>query len=144
MQTNSPTQRGLRAAFRLRQSLNPGKDVLRRVGSKVGDKLIVNCQIRRKDEEVIDALRKVQITDKRTHEAGFPDSSSQRKAKGRKIPLEVRNRRKLAPDRRQCGSYVYLFFRRYNLRDPVKNLQGSALGPAQTQTAGNRVDVTVH
>jgi hypothetical protein len=44
---------------------------------------------------------KVQIADKRTHEAGLPNSGSQGKAKGRKISLEVCNRRKLAPDRGQ-------------------------------------------
>ena len=54
--------------------------VLRRVRREVGDQLVVDRQVRRQHEEVVDAVREVQIADERAHQPGLADAGGQREA----------------------------------------------------------------
>ncbi len=74
------------------------EDILRRVRREVGDQLVVDRQVRRQDEEVVDAVRQVQIADERAHQPRLADAGRQREAERRKLPLEIGDRRKLAAD----------------------------------------------
>jgi hypothetical protein len=63
--------------------------VLRRVAREVGDQLVVDRQVGRKHEEVVDAVRQMQVGDERPHQAGFADARGEREAQRRKLTLEV-------------------------------------------------------
>ena len=75
--------------------------VLRRVRREVGDQLVVDRQVRRQHEEVVDAVRQVQVGDERAHQPGLADAGGEREAERRKLALEVGDRRELAADGRQ-------------------------------------------
>ena len=80
--------------------------VLGRVGREVGDQLVVDRQVRRQHEEVVDAVRQVQIADERAHQPRLAHARGERKAQRRKLALEVRDRRELAANRFQRGRSV--------------------------------------
>jgi hypothetical protein len=52
--------------------------------------------------------------------------------------------RQVPGDKPCTDSDIRFFLRGKNLRDPIKNFQGTALGRPQTQSSGDGVDVTVH
>ena len=95
-----------RVAGKLRDSL---EDVLGRVGREISDQLVVDCQIRRQHEEVVDAVRQVQIADERTHQPRLAHPGRKRKAKRGEFPLEVRDCRKLAANGLQRSGHVVPF-----------------------------------
>ena len=75
-------------------------------GREVGDQLVVDRQVRRQDEEVVDAVRQVQVADEGAHQPRLADAGGQGEAERRKLALEVRDGRELALDGRQGGSDV--------------------------------------
>ncbi|OIQ65588.1 hypothetical protein GALL_528530 [mine drainage metagenome] len=77
-------QRGL-----LRKLGNALEHVFRRVAREVGNQLVVDRQVGGQHEEIVDAVRQVQVGDKRPHQTGFADASRERKAQRGKLPLEV-------------------------------------------------------
>ena len=79
------------------------EDVLRRVRREVGDQLVVDRQVRRQHEEVVDAVRQMQVADERAHQPRLADAGGEREAQRRELALEVRDRRELAANRLQCG-----------------------------------------
>ena len=118
--------------------------VLRRVRREVGDQLVVDGQVRRQHEEVVDAVRQVQVADEGAHQPRLAHAGGQREAQRRKLALEVRDRGELAADGLQRGRRIGAFAGRGDLRDAVENLQRPALRRAQAQAAGDGVDVAVH
>ena len=119
--------------------------VLRRVGREVGDQLVVDRQVRRQHEEVVDAVRQVQVADERAHQPRLAHAGGEREAERRKLALEVGDRRELAADRRPARPRRSASLPgRRDLGDAVENLQRPALRRAQAQAAGDGVDVAVH
>ena len=118
--------------------------VLRRVGGEVGDQLVVDGQVGRQHEEVVDAVRQVQIADEGAHQPRLAHAGGQREAQRRKLALEVRDRGKFAADRFQHGGGVSPLAGWRDFRDAVENFQRVALGRSQREAAGNGVDVAVH
>ena len=54
------------------------EDIFRRVRREIGNELVVNRQVGRHDEKIIDAVREVQVADECAHEPGFADAGGQR------------------------------------------------------------------
>ena len=50
---------------------NALEHIFRRIGRKIANQLVVNGQVRRQHKKVVDAVRQVQIGDKRPHQTGF-------------------------------------------------------------------------
>ena len=111
---------------------------------EVGDQLVVDRQVRRQHEEIVDAVCQMQIADECAHQPRLADARCQRKAQRRKVALEVGHGWKLAVDGLQRGGNVRTFPRRHDLGDAVQNFQRAALRRAQAQAAGDGVDVAVH
>ena len=86
----------------------------------------------------------MQVGDKRAHEPRFADAGRQGEADGRELALEIGDFGELGFDGRQRGGDIRRFGRRDNLGDAVEDFQRLALRRAQTQAAGNGVDVGVH
>jgi hypothetical protein len=59
--------------------------------SKVRSQLVVNGEVRCEHEEMTDVPGLEEVCDERSHETRFPNSGCQRKAKGRKITLKIRD-----------------------------------------------------
>jgi hypothetical protein len=74
--------------------------------AEVGDQFVVDGQVRRQHEEVVDAVRQVQIADESTHQPRLAHARGERKAQRGEVALEVRDRRKLAADGLQHGRYI--------------------------------------
>ena len=130
---------------RVRRELRDAlKDILRRVRRKICNQLVVNRQVRREDEEIIDALRQMQVGDKRAHEPRFANASCQRKADGWKLALKIRHRWEFGFYDCERGGGVRRFAGRHDLRDAVEDFQRFMLRRAQTQPASNGVDVPIH
>ena len=53
--------------------------ILRRVGREVGDQLVVDGQVGRQHEEVVDAVGQVQVADEGAHQPGLADAGGQAK-----------------------------------------------------------------
>ncbi|OPY77479.1 MAG: hypothetical protein A4E70_02589 [Syntrophus sp. PtaU1.Bin005] len=132
-------RRGVRGKFR-----DALEHVFRRVGREIGDELVVDGEVRREDEEVVDAVGQVQVADEGPHEPRFPDAGREGKAQRGKVPLEIRHGGKLALDGRKLGAQNGLLARRGDLHDAVQNFQGKSLRRTQAQAAGNGVHVSVH
>ena len=77
------------------------EDVLGRVGREVGDQLVVDRQVRRQHEEVVEAVRQVQVADEGAHQPGLAHAGGQRKTERGKIALEIGHRRVFAANRLQ-------------------------------------------
>ena len=110
------------------------------LGVKSVIELVVDGQVRRQDEEVVEAVGEVEVADERAHQARLADAGRQRKAEDGKFPLEVRDRRKLASNGVEAACESASFLRRHDLRDPVEDLQRPALRRAQAQATGDGVD----
>src|SRR5213592_5236629 len=98
-------------------------------------KLVVNSQVRREHEEIVDAVRQVQVTDESPHEPRFADAGGQGKTNGRKFALEIRHDRELGPNRIERCLRVRALSWRDKLRHAVKNLQRTPLRRTQAQSA---------
>ena len=85
------------------------EDVLRRVRREVGDQLVVDRQVRRQHEEVVDAVRQVQVADERAHQPRLAHAGGQRKAERRKVALEVGDAWELASDSRKGRDSIGVF-----------------------------------
>ena len=73
----------------LREFGDPLEHVLRRVAREVRDELVVDRQVGREHEEVVDAVRQVQVGDEGSHQPRLAHARGQREAQRRKLPLEV-------------------------------------------------------
>jgi hypothetical protein len=111
--------------------------------AEVGNQLVVDGQVRRQHEKVVDAVRQVQVADESAHQPRLAHASGQREAQRGKVALEVFYLRKLAADRLQHRRNIRPFAGRGNLRNAVENFQRTALRRTQTETAGNGIDVAV-
>lgn len=123
---------------------NTGKDILRRIRREVGDEFVIDRQVRREHKEVIDAMRSMEIADKRAHQPSLPDAGGQGETERRELPLKVRNARKLALYGVHRGGNVGSFLRRDHLGHAIENFKGRSLRSSQTQTTGDGIDVSVH
>ena len=79
------------------------EDVLRRVRREVGDELVVDRQVGRQHEEIVDAVRQVQVADEGAHQPRLAHAGGQGEAERREVALEVGNRRELAANGREGG-----------------------------------------
>jgi len=84
------------------------EDVFRRVACEVGDQLVVDRQVGRQHEEVVDAVRQMQVSDERAHQAGLAHAGGQREAQRRKLALKVRQRGELRLQRGENGRNIAL------------------------------------
>ncbi len=123
---------------------NALEHVFGRVRGEVGDELVVDRQIRRQHEEVVQAVRQVQVADEGAHQAGLAHTSGEGEAERRKLALEFGHRGELAANGGQRGSQVSALSRRNDLGDAVENLQGPPLRGPQAQPSGDGVDLAVH
>ncbi len=98
----------------------------------------------REDEEVVDAVRQVQIADEGTHQAGLAHARGQREAQRREVALEVGDEREFGLDRPERRRRVRAFGRRRDLHDAIQNLERPSLRLAEAQPPGNRVHVPIH
>jgi hypothetical protein len=69
--------------------------VLGRVGREVGDQLVVDRQVGRQHEEVVDAVRQMQVADERAHQPRLAHTRGQREAQRGELALEVLQRGEL-------------------------------------------------
>ena len=97
--------------------------VLGRVRREIRDELVVDRQVGRQDEEIVDAVRQVQVADEGAHEPRLADAGGQGEAQRRKLALKIGDGRELAADRLQHGGGIRAFARRHDLRDAVENFQ---------------------
>jgi hypothetical protein len=123
---------------------NPLEHILRRVRREVRDQLVVDGQIRCQHEEVVYAVRQVQVRDKRAHQPRLANAGGQGEAQRWKLALEVRDRWKLAADDRQRSGRIRGLSWRHDFGDAVEQLQRAPLRRAQAQAADDGVDVTIH
>ena len=77
------------------------EDVLRRVRREVGDQLVVDRQVRRQHEEVVDAVREVQVADKGAHQPRLAHAGGQREAERGEFALKIGDRGNSRADGRQ-------------------------------------------
>ena len=85
---------------------NALEHVLGRVAREVSDQLVVNRQVGREHEEVVNAMRQMQVGDKRPHQSGLAHARSECKTQRGKFALEVLQRRELRLQRGQDDGYV--------------------------------------
>ena len=111
---------------------------------EVGDQLVVDRQVRREHEEIVQTVREMQIGDERAHQARLADARGQRETERRELALEVGDCRELAANGGQRGVEVAALLRRDDLGDAVENFERTPLRRAKAQAAGDGVDVTVH
>ncbi len=123
---------------------NTPEDILRRVRREVRDQLVVDGQVGRQHEEVVDAVGLMQIADEGTHEPGLAHAGRERETQRGEVPLEIRDRRELAADDVQHGGDVGRLSGRHDVHDPAQDLQRPALGRAQAQAAGDSIDMAIH
>jgi hypothetical protein len=83
--------------------LNTYFGVLRR---EVGDQLVVDRQVGRQHEEVVDAVRQMQVGDEGAHQARLAHAGGQREAQRRELALEVLQRGELRLQRGEDGGNI--------------------------------------
>jgi hypothetical protein len=92
----------------LRELGNPFEHVLRRVAREVCDELVVDRQVGRKHEEVVDAVRQMQVGDEGPHQARLAHARGQRETQRWKFALEVLQRTELGLQRGENGRDITL------------------------------------
>ena len=118
--------------------------VFRRVRREIRYPLVLNRQVRRELEKVVDPVRQMKVCDERAHEPRLANAGGQRETNGRKFALEIRVLRELrlmaasAPTTSGdlLGGTISVIRSRMT--------SASALRRAQAETSGNGVDVGVH
>ena len=68
---------------------NALEHVLRCVAREVRDELVVDRQVRRQNEEVVDAVGQMQVGDEGPHQAGLAHARGEREAQRRELLLEI-------------------------------------------------------
>lgn len=84
------------------------------------------------------------VGDEGSHEPGLANAGCERKTQAREVAFEIRDARKLGPDRRKRFLNVGALARRHEFGDAVEDFERLPLGRAKAETAGNGVDMTVH
>src|SRR5580692_8574530 len=115
------------------------KYILGAIRRKVSNQFVVDGKVRREHEKILYTVRNAKIGDERSHEARLADAGRQCEAERGKVPLEIRNARKLAADGRQRRSQVDLFGQRHDLSHTIEDFEAAALRRAQTHTPSDRV-----
>jgi hypothetical protein len=88
-----------------REFRDPLQHIFFRVGREVGFQLFIDRQIRREHEEIIAAMREMQIGDEGAHQPRLADAGREREAQRREVAIvEAGDRRKLLSDRRERRS----------------------------------------
>jgi len=118
-----------------------GEHVLRRVGREVADELLVDREVRRQHEEVLDALGSVQPGDEGAHEAGLADAGREREAQRREVAVEALHLRELDLDGCQRGGEVGRLLEPQQLAHARQDRQGLALRRPQAQAVGDGLGV---
>ena len=90
----------------LRKLRDALEDVLGRVAGEIGDELVVDGQVGRQHEEVVDAVRQVQVGDERAHQPRLADASGQREAQRGELAFKVLQRREFRFQRGKDGRHV--------------------------------------
>ena len=119
------------------------KHVLRARGAEVGDELVVDGQVRREDEEVVDAPLEVEPCDESPHEPSLADARGQGEAERGEVALEVGHLREFAPNRGKLIVGSRVFGWRRDLADSGEYFQGTSLGLAEGKAAGDAVHGTI-
>ncbi len=65
--------------------------IFRRVRREIGDQLVIDGEIGRQHEKVVDAVRQVQVADERPHQPRLAHAGGEREAQRRKLALEIRH-----------------------------------------------------
>ncbi len=107
---------------------NALEHILRSIGSKIGDQLVVDGEVWGQYEKVADRVSQVKVADKGPHQPGLAHSGGKRKAQGRKVAFEVLDRGELGADGLQHGGDIGILAGRGNLRNAVQDFQRPALG----------------
>jgi len=85
----------------LRKLGNAPEHVLWRIAGEIRNQLVVNRQVRREHEKIVDAMRQMEVSDESAHQPRFADTGRQRKAQRGKFTLEVFQRGELRLERGQ-------------------------------------------
>lgn len=112
--------------------------------TEVFNQFVVDGQIWRQNEEIVDPMGKVQVTDKCAHETSFTHTCGQSEAERGELAFKIGDGRIFTTDNLQCGCQVGILARRDDLGDPIEDLQRMPLRWTEAETAGDGVDVTVH
>lgn len=119
----------------------PLEDVLGGVWRKVCDELLVDGQVRRDDEEVLQAVRHVQVADEGPHEPGLAHAGGKGKAQGGKVAVETVDVREFGPDALKLGGKAGPLGQRGDFADGIEYFQRIALRFAQAEPIRNGVHV---
>jgi hypothetical protein len=131
----------------LRELGNALEHVLRRVAREVRDQLVVDGQVGRQHEEVVDAVRQMQVGDEGAHQARLAHARGQREAQRGKLALEVLQRGELGLQRGKNGRDIPLMAQEVGRGFERANqaFERFLLRRAQRQTTGDGVqDAAVH
>ncbi|EAA20294.1 hypothetical protein [Plasmodium yoelii yoelii] len=125
----------------LRELGNALEHVLGRVAREVRDQLVVDGQVGREHEEVVDAMRQMQVGDERAHEPRLAHAGGEREAQRREVALEVRERREFGLQGGQNGRHVPLVTEhvRRGVQCTSQAIQGFRLRRPQREAAGDVV-----
>ena len=120
------------------------ENILRSVGSEVGDQLVVDREVGGQDEEIIHAVGDVQVADEGTHEPRLAHAGGESEAEGGKLALEIGDGGIFATDDRQRRRDIGRLLGGQDFGEAVENDEGIALRGSQAEATGDGVDVTVH
>ena len=121
--------------------------ILGRVAREVGDQLLVDRQVRCEHEEVVDAMRQVQVGDERAHQACLSYTGRQREAQRGELAFKVFQRREFRLQRGKDGRHVLVVAEqlRRGLDGAHELRKGLGLRRAQRQSACDGVlDACIH
>ena len=128
----------------LRDSL---EHVLGRVAREVGDQLVVDRQVGRQHEEVVDAMRQVQVGNERAHQPCLAHACGQREAQRGELAFKVLQRREFRLQRGKDGRHILVVAEqlRRSLDGAHELRKGLRLRWAQRQPASHGVlDACIH